>query len=108
MDFKHAIIFETAYRELRPRVPMPEFKVQFFPFANLNNTIRLRDGRILVRLSDLLEGAPTQVLHAILHILLAKLYLKGIDERPPSPHRMFTSYHPSPSTSPHTPPPPSI
>jgi hypothetical protein len=72
-------LFELAYRELRPRAPLPEFKIQFFPFANLNNTIRLRDGRILVRIFDLLEGAPDPVLHAIFHILLAKLYRKEID-----------------------------
>jgi len=34
------ILFEQAYRELRPRAPLPAFRVQFFPFANLNNTIR--------------------------------------------------------------------
>src|SRR5689334_5103437 len=58
---------------------MPEATIQFFPFTNLNNTIRLREGRLLVRLSDLLEGAPQTVLHAILHILIAKLYRKEID-----------------------------
>src|SRR5947209_19701006 len=72
-------LFEQAYRELRPRAPLPEAKIQFFPFTNLNNTIRLREGRVLVRLSDLLEGAPESVLHAILHILIAKLYRKEID-----------------------------
>jgi len=72
-------ILQSAYRELRLRAPMPEFRVEFFPFANLNNTIRLREGRVLVRFSDLLEGAPPAVLHAIAHILLAKLYRKPID-----------------------------
>jgi predicted metal-dependent hydrolase len=71
-------IFQESYRELRPRAPMPEFEVQFFAFANVNNTIRLREGRILARLSDLLEGAPDSVLYAIAHILLAKLYRKPI------------------------------
>lgn len=85
-----ASIFEQAYRELRPRAPMPEFKVQFFPFANLNNTIRLRNGRVLVRLSDLLEGAPAPVLHAILHILLAKLYRKEIDAQHAVRYRRFS------------------
>ena len=47
-------LFEQVYRELRPRAPMPEFDVRFFAFSNLNNTIRLRQGKILVRLSDLL------------------------------------------------------
>lgn len=57
---------------------MPEFEVRFFRFANINNTIRLREGKVLARLSDLLEGAPEAVLRAIAHILLAKLYRKPI------------------------------
>ncbi len=52
--------------------------VEFFPFANVNSTIRLREGRLLVRLSDLLEGAPRPVLHAIAHILVAKLCRKPV------------------------------
>jgi len=72
-------LFEQAYRELRPDTPVPEHRIQFFPFASLNNTIRLRQGRILVRLSDLLEGADEPVLYAILHILISKLYRKEID-----------------------------
>src|SRR3954447_1373707 len=72
-------IFEQAYRDLRPRAPMPEFEVRFYRFANINCTIRLRQERIFVRLSDLLEGAPEPVLYAILHILIAKLYRKPVD-----------------------------
>jgi hypothetical protein len=72
-------ILESAYRDLRPRAPMPEFRAEFFPFANINNTIRLRDGVVKVRVSDLLEGAPEDVLYAIAHILIAKLYRKPID-----------------------------
>ena len=65
-------IFEDTFRELRPRTPLPDLRVDFFRFANVNNTIRLREGRLLVRISDLLEGAPEPVLRAIAHILLAK------------------------------------
>jgi len=83
-------LFEEAYRELRPRAPLPEFEVRFYRFANINNTIRLRQGRILVRLSDLLEGAPGTVLHAILHILIAKLYRKPIDAAHAARYRKFT------------------
>ena len=54
-------------------------QVQFRRFTSLNTTIRLREGRILVHLSDLLEGAPESVVRAIAHILLAKLYKKPID-----------------------------
>jgi hypothetical protein len=86
-------IFEEVYRELRPRAPMPEFEVRFYRFANINNTIRLRQGRIFVRLSDLLEGAPEPVLYAILHILLAKLYRKPIDAAHATRYRRFTGSH---------------
>jgi hypothetical protein len=72
---------------------MPEFEIRFFRFTNLNNTIRLRSGRIFVRLSDLLEGAPEPVLHSILHILLAKLYRKEIDPAHAARYRRFTGSH---------------
>jgi len=72
-------IFQKAYRELRPRAAMPEFRVEFYPFANVNNTIRLRDSKLHVRLSDLLEGAPETVIEAIAHILLAKVYRHPIE-----------------------------
>ena len=79
MAAKALNIFQETYRELRPRAAVPEFRIEFFPIANINNTIRLRDERVLVRLSDLLEGAPEAVLRAIAHILLAKLYRRSID-----------------------------
>jgi len=72
-------LLERTYRELRPRAPLPEFQLSFYPFANINCTIRLREGVLKIRLSDLLEGAPEAVLHSILHILIAKIYRKPID-----------------------------
>jgi len=71
-------IFEEQYRGLRPRAPIPPFDIRFRRFTSLNTTIRLREGRLHVRLSDLLEHAPESVHHAIAHILLAKLYKKPI------------------------------
>ncbi len=84
-------IFQHQYRELRPRAPMPEFDIRFFAFANVNNTIRLREGKLLVRLSDLLEGAPPAVLNAIAHILLAKLYRKPVAREHTSVYRRHVS-----------------
>ncbi len=72
-------IFQAEYRALRPRAPIPPFFVRFRRFTSLNTTIRLREGRIHVSLSDLLEGAPESVIRAIAHILLAKLYRKPIE-----------------------------
>lgn len=86
-------VFQETYRELRPRAPIPELTVEFFAFANVNNTIRLREGKLLVRLSDLLEGAPEPVLRAIAHILLAKMYRKPIDRAYSTRYRKYVSSH---------------
>ena len=86
-------IFQESYRELRPRAPIPELVVEFFAFTNINNTIRLREGKLLVRLSDLLEGAPDAVLRAIAHILLAKMYRKPIERNHATRYRRYVSSH---------------
>ena len=86
-------IFEESYRELRPRSDLPPLSVEFFAFANINNTIRLREGKLLVRLSDLLEGAPETVLRAIAHILLAKMYRKPIERMHGTRYRKYVQSH---------------
>jgi hypothetical protein len=86
-------IFSSAYAELRPRAPAPAMHVRFYPFVSINNTIRLRQGELYIRLSDLLEGAPETVLHAIAHILLAKLYRKPIDRAHNTRYRRYISSH---------------
>jgi predicted metal-dependent hydrolase len=72
---------------------MPEISVEFFAFANINNTVRLREGRLLVRLSDLLEGAPEPVLRSIAHILLAKMYRRPIERAYATRYRRYVSSH---------------
>ena len=86
-------IFQETYQELRPSSSVPELKIEFFAFANVNNTIRLRNGRLLVRLSDLLEGAPDRVLRAIAHILLAKMYRRPIDRGQAARYRKYVASH---------------
>ena len=67
--------------------------VRFYPFVSINNTIRLRQGALYARVSDLLEGAPETVLHAIAHILLAKLYRKPIDRAISTRYRRYVASH---------------
>ncbi len=86
-------IFQESYSQLRPGTSIPELRIEFFAFANVNNTIRLRNGRLLVRLSDLLEGAPETVLRAIAHILLAKIYRQPIDRGEAARYRKYVGSH---------------
>jgi len=69
---------------------MPALEIKFRRFTSLNTTIRLREGRLIVRLSDLLEHAPENVHEAIAHILLSKLYRKPIGAVYADRYRRYT------------------
>jgi predicted metal-dependent hydrolase len=86
-------IFQAVYRDLRPRTPAPVIDARFYPFVSINNTIRLRQGELYIRISDLLEGAPETVLRSIAHILLAKLYRRPIDRAQGARYRRYVASH---------------
>jgi len=83
--FQSSLFFETpeeiyarVFRELKPRTPVPQLQVEFCRFANANSFIRLENGCLRVRISDLLASAPAPVMEALAYILLCKLYRKPI------------------------------
>lgn len=82
-------IFEEVYRGLR-RGSTPPIEVSFYPYTHLDHTIRLRKGRLLVRLSDVLVDAPAEVIEALAHLLLGKILRRRIDARHASLYRCYT------------------
>jgi hypothetical protein len=73
-----ADIFRSVFRQLRPRTPMPDVRVEFKRYANANAQVRWENGILLVRLADTLEGAPEDVVEALAEILLSKLFRKPV------------------------------
>jgi hypothetical protein len=71
-------IYLSVFRQLKPRTPPPEIQIEFCAFANANSSIRLEDGLLHVRMTDVLAGAPAPVLEALAHILLGKLFRRPI------------------------------
>jgi hypothetical protein len=67
-------IFDEALRALVGREPRPAIEARFYPYAGLSSTIRLRQGRVYARISDILKHSPRDVLYALACILVAKLY----------------------------------
>ena len=70
---------------MRPRAPMPQLEVKFRRFTSLNTTIRLREGGLIVRLSDLLEHAPETGHHYDLNEVFESLnarFFHGLLGRP--------------------------
>ena len=83
------VIFASAHKQLRPRTPLPKIEIEFFPFAGINHTVRLHDNRLIVRLSDIVTGAPPDIYSALALILLGKLYRKTIDH---CHHRSYRTF----------------
>jgi len=73
-------IFLRVFSELKPRTTVPAARVEFRKFANANSFIRLEDGVLWVRITDVLEGAPAHILEALAHILLSKLFRRAISK----------------------------
>jgi hypothetical protein len=91
-----SLFFETpeeicarVFHELKPRTPIPELRVEFCRFANADSFISLENGKLRVRISDLLAGAPAPVLEALAHILLGKLYRKAIPRMYSHRYRLY-------------------
>ena len=85
MQVHSAILFETpaeiyarVFHQLRPRTEVPRIQVEFCRFANANSTIRVADGAMRVRITDVLEGAPAPIQEALAYILIGKVFRKAI------------------------------
>jgi hypothetical protein len=82
-------LFSEAFRQLARNRPVPEIEVRFYPYAGISHKIRLRSGRIYVRVSDIFKNAPVDVHRAIAFILVARL----LSKRTPEIHeRVYRDY----------------
>ena len=71
-------IYRRVFLELKPRTPPPDIRVLFRRFANVNSSIKMESNSIEVKLPDLLEGAPSQVMESLAWILMSKLFRRAV------------------------------
>ena len=91
-------VFSEAFRQLDPkgrrfRLNTSDIEVRFYPYAGMHHTIRVRSGRVYVRLSDVFEAAPPEVIRALAFLLVARLLSRKI---PPAYERVYRAYAFSP------------
>src|SRR5947208_14932927 len=87
-------VFGDAFRQLdsanrRFRLKPADIEVRFYPYAGLHHTIRVRAGRVYVRLSDVFQGAPPEVIRALAFLLVARLLSR---KAPPTEEQLYRSY----------------
>ncbi len=93
-------VFNEAFRQFdrerrsRFRPDLRDIEVKFYPYAGLHHTIRVRAGRVYVRLSDLFQAAPPEVIRALAFLLVARLLSR---KAPAAQERIYRSYAFSPN-----------
>lgn len=81
--------FADAFRQLAANRLLPELDVRFYPYAGLNHTIRLRSGRIYVRVADIFRDAPVEVHRALAFILVSKLLRRRVAPKHDKTYRAY-------------------
>jgi hypothetical protein len=96
MTLQSALFFESVeqiyarvFRVLRPSLPEPAIDFRFQKFTSATSRIRFREGVLRVRVSDLLQSAPSPVQESLAYILLSKLFRQRVPERMLNQYRMY-------------------
>lgn len=77
-------VFTRVYGEVSSGQRVPEIVCLVRPYVNTMGKVRMLDGRLEVRLSDLVASAPVTVREALAWILLSKMFRR----QPPRHHAL--------------------
>jgi hypothetical protein len=81
--------YEEAFQRIDPDRAVPAIDVTYYPYVGLNQTIRVRSGRVLVRISDMCRDMPAAPHRALAYILVAKLFRRRV---PVAADRLYSEY----------------
>jgi hypothetical protein len=81
--------YEEAFQVFDTKRKIPEIGVSFYPYVGINHTIRVRDGKVFVRLAEICRAMPLDEQKALAYILVAKLLRKKV---PPAARRIYSDF----------------
>lgn len=70
--------YAEAFRHYTAKRKVPDIHITFYPYTGINHTIRLRDGKIFVRIGDICSEMPMFSHKGLAYILVGKLLRKTI------------------------------
>lgn len=70
--------YEEAFQKLDGKHGVPNIHVEYYPYVGLNQTIRVREGRVFVRIADMCRDMPPDAQRALAVILVAKLLRRRV------------------------------
>ncbi|HEX9959866.1 MAG TPA: hypothetical protein VGB00_02975, partial [Pyrinomonadaceae bacterium] len=83
------IFYEDAFRHLNAKASPPEVEVCFYPYIGISSTIRVRSGKVFVRIAQIFESAPMEVQQSLALILVRKFLGKRVPKADSEKYRAF-------------------
>lgn len=84
-----AKFYEEAFQTFDRQRSIPEIEVRLYPYIGINHTIRVRNGKVFVRISEVCRDMPPGAQRALAFILVAKLLRKKV---PPPARKIYSDY----------------
>ena len=81
--------YKEAFQTLDAKRKMPDIEVEFYPYIGINHTIRVRNGKVFVRLAELCRDMPLNPHKALACILVSKLLQTKIPTKTLETYRGF-------------------
>ena len=73
--------YREAFQAMDKDREAPEIDVRFYPYIGINHTIRVRDGKVFVRISEVCRDMDLLAHQALAYILVAKLFRRRVPKR---------------------------
>ena len=70
--------YELAFEKLNPGHAVPPIEAVFYPYVGINHTIRVRNGKAFVRISEVCRGMSEEAHQSLAFILVSKLFRKRL------------------------------
>lgn len=84
-----AEIYRHTFARLDPDRRSPAVDVRFYPYIGINHTIRVRNGKVFVRIAEICHDMPMDAQRGLADILVRKLLRKRATHRAAEPYENY-------------------
>jgi predicted metal-dependent hydrolase len=81
--------YEEAFQVFDKQRRPPEIEICLYPYIGINHTIRVRNGKVFVRISEICRDIPLEAQKALAFILVSKLLRKKV---PAEARKIYSDY----------------
>jgi hypothetical protein len=74
-------LYEEAFAIYDKTRKVPSIEVIFYPYVGINHTIRIRNGRVYVRIGEICREMPLAAHRGLAYILVAKLFRRKVPKQ---------------------------